>query len=230
MTKKDRIQRPQCIWCNRVFTNANLKTSNLNEHYNNRNGSVQSRNDFSILKIKRAWFDSGGTLLKQAFVPMEKQLLLACCKVTFLCGKKRALYSCWRTCDTMWTTLVTVTTCLQTRGTRKFYESSGGNAPYCIKPCGCNSRPPGYAIAICHVFMISFRQKRGKHRTSKSRLSQGKQTDVCGTGTTAFCIPVSVRCFSMSNSINVIDLGSPANRIPSVFVEKRFQTDEVTKQ
>jgi len=28
------------------------------------------------------------------------------CKVTFLCGKKRALYSCWRICDTMWTTLV----------------------------------------------------------------------------------------------------------------------------
>jgi len=56
--------------------------------------SVQSGNDFSTLKIKRAWFDSGGTLLKQAFVPMEKQLLLACCKVTFLCGKKRASYSC----------------------------------------------------------------------------------------------------------------------------------------
>ena len=86
MTEKDRIQRPQCIWCNRVFTNANLKTSNLNEHYNNRHGSVQSGNDFSTLNIKRAWFDSGGTLLKQAFVPtMGKQLLLACCKVTFLC-------------------------------------------------------------------------------------------------------------------------------------------------
>ena len=128
MTEKDRIQRPQCIWCNRVFTNANLKTSNLNEHCNNRHGSVQSGNDFSTLKIKRAWFDSGGTLLKQSFVPMEKQLLLACCKVTFLCGRKRALYSCWRICDTMWTTLVTVTTCLQTRGTRKFYESSGGTS------------------------------------------------------------------------------------------------------
>jgi len=58
--------------------------------------SVQSGNDFSTLKITRAWFDSGGTLLKQAFVQMEKKLLLACCKVTFLCGKKRALYSCWR--------------------------------------------------------------------------------------------------------------------------------------
>ena len=100
----------------------------FNEHYNNRHGSVQSGNDFSNLKIKRAWFDSGGTLLKQAFVPMEKQLLLACCKVTFLCGKKRALYSCWRICDTMWTTLVTVRTCLQTRGTREFYESSGGTS------------------------------------------------------------------------------------------------------
>ena len=78
----------------------NLKTSNLNEHYSNRHGCVQSGNGFSTLKIKRAWFDSGGTLLKQAFVPMEKQLLLACCKVTFLCSKKRALYSCWRICDT----------------------------------------------------------------------------------------------------------------------------------
>ena len=128
MTEKDRIQRPQGIWCNRVFTNANLKTSNFNEHYNNRHGSVQPGNDFSTLKIKRAWFDRGGTLLKQTFVPMEKQLLLACCKVTFLCVKKRALYSCWRICDTMWTTLATVTTCLQTRGTREFYERSGGTS------------------------------------------------------------------------------------------------------
>ena len=115
MSEKDRIQRPQCIWCNRVFTNANVKTSNLKEHYNNRHGSVKSGNDFSTQNIKRAWFDSG---VKQAFVPMEKPLLLACCKVTFLCGKKRALYSCLRICDTMWTTLVTVTTCLQTRDTR----------------------------------------------------------------------------------------------------------------
>jgi len=37
---------------------------------------------------------------------MEKQLLRACCKVMFLCGKKRALYSCWRICDTTWTTFV----------------------------------------------------------------------------------------------------------------------------
>ena len=74
MTEKDWIQRRQCIWCNRVFTNANLKTSNLDEHYNKRHGSMQSGNDFSTLKNKRAWFDSGGTLLKQAVVPMEKQL------------------------------------------------------------------------------------------------------------------------------------------------------------
>ena len=48
-------------------------TAYATEHYNNRHGSVQSGNDFSTLKIKRAWFDSGRTLLKQAFVPMEKQ-------------------------------------------------------------------------------------------------------------------------------------------------------------
>jgi len=45
-------QIPQCIWCNRVFTNANLKTSNLNEHYNNWHGSVQPGNDFSTWKSK----------------------------------------------------------------------------------------------------------------------------------------------------------------------------------
>jgi len=33
-----------------------------------------------------------------------------------------------RICDTMWTTLVTVIICLQTRGTREFYESSGGTS------------------------------------------------------------------------------------------------------
>jgi len=55
--------------------------SKLNEHFNNKHGGVQSGNDFSNLKMIRAWFDSGGTLLKQAFVQMEKQLLPACCKV-----------------------------------------------------------------------------------------------------------------------------------------------------
>ena len=60
---------------------------------------------------------------------MEKQLLLACCKVSFLCAKKRASYSYWRICDSMYTSLVTLTVTLgfrQSRGTRKFYESSGG--------------------------------------------------------------------------------------------------------
>jgi len=36
---------------------------------------------------------------------MEKQLLLACCEVAFLCAKKRASYSCWTICDTVCTTL-----------------------------------------------------------------------------------------------------------------------------
>lgn len=91
MTEKDGTQRPQCILCSTVFTNANLKPSRLNEHFNNRHGGAKSGNDFNTLKIKRGRFDRGGTLPKQGFVPIEKPLLQASYQVAFLCAKKKSL-------------------------------------------------------------------------------------------------------------------------------------------
>jgi len=89
MTEKDGTQTPQCILCSTVFTNANLKPSRLNEHFNNRHGGAKSGNDFNTLKIKRGRFDGGGTLPKQGFVPIEKPLLQASYQVAFLCAKKK---------------------------------------------------------------------------------------------------------------------------------------------
>ena len=45
-----------------MFLNANLKSSNLDEHFKNRYGDRDARNDIETLRVKRAGFDRAGTL------------------------------------------------------------------------------------------------------------------------------------------------------------------------
>ena len=53
------LQKPQCIFCNVVFSNANLKPSKLREHFNNRHGGADvSGHDVESLKAKRIRFES----------------------------------------------------------------------------------------------------------------------------------------------------------------------------
>ena len=80
-------ERPQCILCNVVFRNANMKPSRLKEHFNHKHGGVGQ--DSESLKIKRARFDSMGTLEKWGFVSAEKPLLLACNKVGYEISKQK---------------------------------------------------------------------------------------------------------------------------------------------
>ena len=52
MTKSsDGDERPQCILCNVLFCNANMKPSRLKEHFNNKHEGVKPGQDLESLKI-----------------------------------------------------------------------------------------------------------------------------------------------------------------------------------
>ena len=84
------LQKPQCIFCNVVFSNANLKPSKLREHFNNRHGGADvSGHDVESLKAKRMRFDSRGTLPKLGFVSADKPLLMASYHVAYNVAKSK---------------------------------------------------------------------------------------------------------------------------------------------
>ncbi len=57
--KAEDLQNPQCILCDTVLSNSNLKPSSLQKHFNNVHGGADvTRNDVGSLKVKRARFDS----------------------------------------------------------------------------------------------------------------------------------------------------------------------------
>ena len=89
----DGTGRPQCILCSTVFSNANLKPSRLNEHFNNRHGGTDAGHDLNSLNIKRERFDRSGTLPKRGFVPVEKPLLQASYDIAFLFAKNKKLHT-----------------------------------------------------------------------------------------------------------------------------------------
>lgn len=82
------VQKPQCILCGIVFSNANLKPSKLLEHFNNRHGGADvASQDVESLKAKRVRFDTQGTLPKLGFIPTEKPLLIASYHVAYKISK-----------------------------------------------------------------------------------------------------------------------------------------------
>ena len=84
------LQKPQCIFCNVVFSNANLKPSKLREHFNNRHGGADvSGHDVESLKAKRIRFESRGTLPKLGFVSADKPLLMASYHVAYNVAKSK---------------------------------------------------------------------------------------------------------------------------------------------
>nr|XP_053635382.1 protein ZBED8-like [Cherax quadricarinatus] len=73
--KTEDLQKPQCIICGNVFSNANLKPSKLQEHFNNQHGGANvAGHDFKSLQAKRARFDSRATLPKLGFISVNKPL------------------------------------------------------------------------------------------------------------------------------------------------------------
>ncbi|XP_076352730.1 protein FAM200C-like [Tachypleus tridentatus] len=88
-TEKDGTQRPQCILCSTLFSNANLKPSKLDEHFKNKHGGRDAGNDIVTLRVKRARFDQVGTLPTYGFSPTEKLLLRASYEVAYQIAKSK---------------------------------------------------------------------------------------------------------------------------------------------
>ncbi|KAK3885513.1 hypothetical protein Pcinc_010254 [Petrolisthes cinctipes] len=86
-TEKDGTQRPQCILCSTLFSNANLKPSKLDEHFKNKHGGRDAGNNIVTLIAKRARFDQAGTLPTYGFSPTEKSLLRAFYQVAYQIAK-----------------------------------------------------------------------------------------------------------------------------------------------
>ena len=77
------LQKLQCMFCNIVFSNTNLKPSKLQEPLNNRHcGADVSGHDVESLKANRIQFESQGTLPKLGFVSADKPILMALYHVT----------------------------------------------------------------------------------------------------------------------------------------------------
>ena len=89
ITEKDGTQRPQCVLCCTTFSNANLKPSKLDEHFQNRHGGKTAGNDIATLQVKKARFDRAGTLPSYGFSPPEKPLLRASYEATYQIAKSK---------------------------------------------------------------------------------------------------------------------------------------------
>ena len=83
-TEKDGTQRPQCVLCGTMFSNAILKPSKLDEHFKNRHVGKIARNDIATLLVKRA-----GTLPMYGFSPPEKPLLRASYEAAYQIAKSK---------------------------------------------------------------------------------------------------------------------------------------------
>jgi len=88
-TEKDGTQRPQCVLCSTMFSNANMKPSKLNEHFRNRRGSRDTGNDIETLRLKRTRFDRAGTLPMYRFSPPQKLFLQASYQVAYQIAKSK---------------------------------------------------------------------------------------------------------------------------------------------
>ena len=76
----DGVERSQCILCDIVFCNSNLKSSQLSEHFKNRHAGVEAGYNVETLKTNRACYDRNGMLPKIGFTSVEKPHLLAAYK------------------------------------------------------------------------------------------------------------------------------------------------------
>ena len=87
-TTVDGVEKPQCILCDVVFCNANLKPSKLSEHFRNKHGGVAAGYDVVTLKKKRALYEKSGALSKMGFTSVKKPRLLASYKVAYRIAKE----------------------------------------------------------------------------------------------------------------------------------------------
>jgi len=88
MTERDGTERPQCMICNLVMSNGNLKPSGLKEHLENKH-SNHVGTSVDAFKLKRVRYDQKATLSSYGFAAPGKPLLEASYKVSYMIAKAK---------------------------------------------------------------------------------------------------------------------------------------------
>lgn len=82
-TEKNGTQRPIYTLYSKIFSNYNLKLSNLIEHFNNLHGG-EGAHSMNSLKSKKARFDTSGTISKLFGQAIQKSY-----QVAYVCANKK---------------------------------------------------------------------------------------------------------------------------------------------
>ena len=88
VNEKDGTEKPQCMICNLVMCNGNLKPSGLREHLNSKHRNYVGTS-IDAFKLKRIRYDQKATLSSYGFAPPEKPFLEASYKVSYMIAKKK---------------------------------------------------------------------------------------------------------------------------------------------
>ncbi|XP_068240056.1 protein FAM200C-like [Palaemon carinicauda] len=88
LTKRDGIERPQCMLCNLVMSNGNLKPSGLKEHLESKHKDHVGTS-IEAFKLKRVRYDQKATLLSYGFSAPRKPLLEASYKVSYMIAREK---------------------------------------------------------------------------------------------------------------------------------------------
>uniref|UniRef100_A0A250Y343 Protein ZBED8 n=1 Tax=Castor canadensis TaxID=51338 RepID=A0A250Y343_CASCN len=88
-TEVDGTHRPQCVLCNSVFSNADLRPSKLSDHFNRQHGGVAGH-DLKSLKHVPAPSDRSQTLNTLGVASQEDALLQASYQFAYLCAKEKS--------------------------------------------------------------------------------------------------------------------------------------------
>ncbi|XP_028966643.1 protein ZBED8-like [Galendromus occidentalis] len=92
---KDLLPKAQCILCSTVFANTSLKPSKLETHFLKHGGEKSEGNDLESLRIKRARFDSRGTLpsMKRQSCMVDKPILTAPYQAARMIAKQKKAHT-----------------------------------------------------------------------------------------------------------------------------------------
>ncbi|XP_005005209.1 protein FAM200C [Cavia porcellus] len=85
-TEVDGTQRPQCVLCNSVFSNADLRPSKLSDHFNRQHGGVAGHD---LSSHTPAPSDQSKTLKTLGVAAHEDALLQASYQFAYLCAKEK---------------------------------------------------------------------------------------------------------------------------------------------
>ena len=94
ITDRDGLQKPQCILCSKVLSNGYMKPSKLQEHLL----AVHPGNADDppeAFQLKKARFESKGTIPTHGFVPHEKPALEASNRVALHIAKTKKTTYYW---------------------------------------------------------------------------------------------------------------------------------------